>query len=185
MLNSLREDVGALSGDLKTVNGKLGSIMSLLMGVASRRTASNDAVHRGGGSSGDSGSHFESGTDGSAAATSTEAFHGGGVGSQQRRGRGGESDGSSHREGHTSYEVGTPLGCYEAPCLPTDHRWYSRSSSSTNRYSVGSHQVDEQTDEACFEVICSQMLGLFNNTRNVPVRSMLQRGRSFDRDWLL
>ena len=171
--------MGALSGDLKTVNGKLGSIMSLLMGVASRRTTSNDAVHSSGGSSGDSGSH------GSAAATSTEVFHGGGVGSQQRRGGGGESGGSSNREGHTSYEVGTPLGCYEAPCLPTDHRWYSRSSSSTNRYSVGSHQVDEQTDEACFEVICSQMLGLFDNTRNVPVRSMLQRGRSFDRDWLL
>lgn len=156
MLNSLRVDVDALGDDLKTVNGKLGNIMSLLMEVASGQATPVNPNCDGCVKSGDSGSDFEDGNDGSAAAAPNEAIHAGLVGFQQWGGRGGENDRGGRRRGQDSYGFGTSLGHREAPPFPpTDHPrqglqdyplylWPSQKFSSTERYSAGPHEVCKQ-----------------------------------------
>ncbi len=161
MLNSLRADMDALSGDLKTVNGKLGSIMSLLMDVASGQTTPDNPNYGDCGrvNSGDCGSDFEGGDDGRAAAAPNEAVHGGGVGFQQWGGGGGETDWGGRRRGQNSFGFGTSLGYQEAPpCPPSDrsrqefqdyprYLRLAQISPSTERYSTGPHEVDNQIYE--------------------------------------
>jgi len=160
MLNSLRADVGALSGDLRTANGKLENIMSLLSDVArcQNQPATNNTnrvavVSAGGGG----GSGFEGGNVMGSAAAPVEADRGGRVGFGGWAGEGGrESDGGMGRGGQGSGAVRAPSGYFVGPSAsPVGHRPErtgghpfhhppSQATSSTERYPVGPDQVGEK-----------------------------------------
>ena len=100
-LNSLRADVGALSADLKTVNGKLQIIMSLLSDVADDQDgAAPNITSRGadvGGGGG--GSDFRGGNVAGSAAAPAEVGYGCAVGLAEWIGGGGKIGGGMHGEG--------------------------------------------------------------------------------------
>ena len=162
-LNSLRADVGALSGDLKTVNGKLQVIMSLLSDVADDQNgaASNNTSHGadvGGGGGGCSG--FRGGNVAGSAAVPTEVGYGCTVGVAGWVGGGGKSDGGMHGEGEDWDVGGAPRGHFVEQGVPMCRQEQGSGSnafcpppswtapSSTRPYPVGPHQAGDQIHDA-------------------------------------
>ena len=158
MLNSLRADVGALSGDLETANGKLRSIMSLLADVAGGHNHSfpkntNHEADVGGGGGG--GSRFPGGNIGGSAAAPAEVGPGDSDGFGGWIRGGGTSDGGI-RCGVEEWGVsGAPPGYFVGPSVLMGHQQPasghypvcpppSQNPSSTQRYPIGPHQVSDE-----------------------------------------
>jgi len=157
MLNSLRADVGALSGDLRTVNGKLENIMSLLSDVAGgQKRAAPEYSIRGAavGGSGGRGIRFEGRNVVGSSPTPTGDFHGG---RDELGGWGRDSDSGMGGGGEYSGARGAPPGDFVGPSVPIGrqpqgagyhHPFYrpplQTPSSSTKRYPVSPPQVGEQ-----------------------------------------
>ena len=159
MLNSLRADVGALSGDFKTANGKLDRIMSLLSDVAGgqNQTAPNAtsraAVSGGGGGVGGR-SGLQDGNTGGSTVAPAEVVHGGSVSFGAWIAGGENNDGGTHRGGQDGgvggaspcFSVGPRVsvghqqqGLGQYPVGPPPPRWPS----SAQQYPVGPIQVGD------------------------------------------
>ena len=165
MLNSLRAEMGVLSGDLKTANGKLDRIMSLLSDVAGRQNqtapnATSRAAVSGGGGGGGGGSSLHDGSIGGSAAAPAEVVRGGSVSFGGWSAGGENNDGGIHGGGQDGavfasspgFSVGPRVsvghqqqGLGHYPVGPPPPRWPS----STQQYPVGPQQVGHQAYIAC------------------------------------
>ena len=154
MLNSLRADVDALTGDLQAANGKLRSIMSLLSDVAGgqnqaflNRTSRGSVGGGGGGGSGFQGGHVTG-----SVAPPAEVVHEGSVAFWGRIDGGRKVNGGINGGGQDWGVGGAPSGYLMGPCDPMGYEkqglgqcaFYpppSQNSPSTPPYPVGPHQV--------------------------------------------
>ncbi len=152
MLESLRTDVDALSGDLRTINGKLENIMSMLSDVASgqpQTSSSNTSSCAGPGAGGGSG--FEGGNADDSAAAPDDVLHGSGVALGGWTGGDRGSDGVIDRGGHDSRVRGAPAGFFVGQFFPTSRPLLPpppQMPSATQRYPVGPHRVREDANAA-------------------------------------
>ncbi len=159
MLNALREDVGALSGDLRTINGKIEKIMSLLsdVGRGQNHVASSSAKLGAAVGGGGDGSGFQSGNVVGSAAPPVAVVHGGRVMFEGWIGGGRrESDDGIHRGGEDPGVCGAPAGYFVGQFFPKDHQQQGagtrhpfnlrppQTPPSRQRYPVGSDQVGEE-----------------------------------------
>ena len=155
-MNSLRADLNALSGYVKTVNGKVARIMSLLSDVASGQNLSapnntgRGAVVGGGGGGG--GGSFQCGNVAGSAAAPAEVVHGGRVGHGGWFDDGGKSDGGIHGGGQDEGVGGAPPGYFVGPRFPVGQQQQgsghypppTQRPSSVQQYPVGPYQVGDQ-----------------------------------------
>lgn len=162
MLKSLREDVSALSGDLRTVKGKLETIMSLLsdvMASVQNHPAPISINRRAAGGGGGDRSGFEGGNVIGSAAAPAAVANGGRVGCEGWIGGGGEQTDGGIRRGARDWSVhGAPAGHFGGRYLPMGHQQQGAVSrplhppppqtpSSTQPYPIGPQRVRGRYDE--------------------------------------